>query len=449
MTEPAIKKPIHPAVDDLNKLGNRLAAERKWEAACVAMKRALALEPASAELWCNLGGHLWPLRRHKEALEALERSIELDPELRAAWLNIALVYEAERQFDLVDMAIGKALEIDPHYHAARWNRSLLWLNQGEYEKGFRDYDARLEFKKDSIYPSFAARRWNGDDLTGKSIYIAPEQGMGDSILFSRFLPWLASLGPTKIYLSFPSSIQSLLWEFKSISCIEFWPEGVPVPNVDFVSYIGSLPRWYFASNTQVPADPGLILKRCRTQLATQAIKIPRPPGWGAWNGPAARRIGICWSGNIRHERNPERSIMLESLLELAEDPLVWLVGLQAGPMAADIGRLGAGDLILNNDHEMQMLGMSGTGSAMLQLDLVVTVCTSVAHLAGALGVPTIVLLSKDYPYWTWGYDSENTPWYPNVKIIRQETQGNWRPVIDKLKDYVSNIYSTTNNIAAA
>lgn len=426
---PTSKRAVHPNVDALNKLTNeRLLPRRQYALAAIAMRRALEIEPTSAELWANLSSHLWCLKRYDEALDAAIQAIRFDP-IPSARLNLALIMEALGDFLAAEHILCDLLGKHPHHHAARWNLSLLQLGRGNYVGGFRNYDSRIDYKAGSFYPTFEAPRWQGEPLEGKTIYVSPEQGLGDTILFSRYLTRLIEhQDPDEVFVSFPAQMASLLWDVAFR--LTMLPEGVPVPKTDYMTYLGSLPQFF---ETPTP-EPGCIRSRCREQLRVMPITIPEPPQ----DNPKPLKIGICWSGNPNQDKNLERSIPLDMLMELAEDPRVWLYSLQCGPAAQDIARIGAGPLLLDMSNEMQLLGLAGTGSAILQLDLVITVCTSIAHLSGSLGAKTWVLLC-DTPYWVWGYgDAETTPWYPSARLFRQTKPGDWRGVIDRVKTALAN-----------
>ena len=174
----------------------------------------------------------------------------------------------------------------------------------------------------------------------------------------------------------------------------------------------------------LPKDPGLIRKRADVQMKIGPAEIPKPLG------PDPYKVGIVWTGNPGQERNAERSIPLELLLPLAEHPNVWLYGLQAFHGRDEIERLGASDLICDLGGQLEKRGLTVAATALLQMDLVITCCTSIAHLCGALGVEAWVLICKN-PYWVWMRERTDSPWYPSVKLYRQTEVDNWKDVIAK------------------
>jgi hypothetical protein len=224
-----------------------------------------------------------------------------------------------------------------------------------------------------------------------------------------------------VTVCFSHLVTPLLWEYHEI--VEFVPMATPLPNVDYHAFIGSIPRFYFRENDTVPLDPGYVKKRIEP---CTHFRIPEPGAHPAY------KIGIAWTGNPNQERNDERSIPLRQLLRVAEDPRVWLYGLQVGSPTREIYELAADSIICNLDSELQEHGFVGTGVAIQQCDLVITCCTSTAHIAGALGKPTWVLLCKD-PYWIWNYgESTTTPWYPSIRLFRQKNVGDWKAVLNEV-----------------
>jgi hypothetical protein len=150
-------------------------------------------------------------------------------------------------------------------------------------------------------------------------------------------------------------------------------------------------------------------------------------------GPQPFKVGICWTGNPYQDHNDERSIPLELMLTLAEHPNVWIYSLQAGPAQADIERLGAKDIVCDLGTQMKERGLTVAATALLQMDLVITCCTSIAHLCGALGVMAWVVLCKN-PYWVWMRDRPDSPWYPSLRLFRQDRTDDWRGVMQKVRD---------------
>jgi tetratricopeptide (TPR) repeat protein len=430
---PGPATPVHPAVEEANRQAHDLYEQRQYEAACVIVRRAIAVHPTSPSLWTNLGAFLWNLRKHEEALNCHRRALKYDPTYSLAWGNMGLALRGQGRFAEAETAYNTALLHDPKLHSARWDRALLYLSIGEYEKGFVDYEARIDRRPD-LHPKLVAPLWQGEDLTDRTIYVPYEQGIGDQIMLSRFLPWLSKKAK-KVYVCLPHLVAPLLWGYFGEN-VEYVPERVPIPKTDYSVWMGSLPRRYGATVKTLPPDPGIVRERCRTY--GDRIKIPVPP----LSNVRPFKIGICWTGNPAMDDNKDRSIPLELLLELADDPRVWLYSLQAGPGVPDIRRVGAERVLYDASEELSCKGLVAAGTMINQLDLVVTCCTSIAHLAAALGVETWVPLCH-LPYWVWGSLAHPeqfrppfgaaSPWWPKVRLFRQDQPGEWRPVIEQVK----------------
>jgi hypothetical protein len=205
------------------------------------------------------------------------------------------------------------------------------------------------------------------------------------------------------------------------------PEGVPIPPCSYSVVIGSLPFHQHCTLETLPADPGLIRKRAEVCMSMARANVPNPLG------PNPFKVGICWTGNPGQDRNVERTVPLELLLSLAAHPNVWLYSLQAGPGREELHRLGAEDLVFDLGGQMKERGLTVAATAVLQMDLVITCCTSIAHMAGALGVPTWVMLCRS-PYWVWMHERGDSPWYPSVKLYRQSRQDDWKSVVQRVRD---------------
>lgn len=421
-----------PSQADQTKMLCDYAAElhraRKFETGAAVCRRVLAMDPNCAEAHNGLGAMLLNLGHPNEAIVHLDRATALAPKSAAAYGNMGLTYASMRLWDQSEKAFNAGLARAPGDVGLLWNRANMYLDRGDWETGLREYEVRIQHRGPPNFPKMPYPMWRGESLEGKTIFVQAEQGIGDRILTSRYLPWLKSLGARILYMS-NANMHSLMWDFWDV--VEFIPEGIPWPQADYglfeMSLIGvhaqiggySGARQGFTPEQVLP-DSGLIRSRAARDQAS--VNMPEPHH-------RSLKVGICWTGNPQMDRNWERSIPLEKLLPLAELPEVTLYSLQVG--SNDILRLGANQVIcdLSQDIGGQL---SKTAAVMLNLDLVITVCTSMAHLAGALGVPTWVMLCHS-PYWVWLTDRPGSVWYPNVRTFRQQAPGDWDPVVGDVR----------------
>lgn len=434
---------ITPIAEDLNNLAVGLKRSGKFHSALIAMQRAVAICPDSGFLWNGLGSVLWNLTRYDEAERALLQSAKLLGENDSSPLmNIGMMYSSIGAVDEALSYLKRACEANPEDPHCQWSYSLALLDHGHWEQGFIEYESRIQFRGPKYYPRMPYPMWKGEDLNYKTLFIQAEQGVGDRILFSRYFTWLAETWPhatIKCLISSADqiSMEGLLWGFADLYGIEFLHHGIPWPKADYGIFLMSLAQIHGTTPNNVPPDPGIILERCKAE--SKVVNVPEP------HLPALK-IGISWTGNPIMARNHERSIPPEILFELEADPEVQLYSLQFGDDG--LHRLDASQLICDCATDIGNRGLLGTATVMLNMDLIITCCTANAHLAGALGVPTWVLLCYD-PYWTWLRGRDDSVWYPSVRLFRQAFPGDWRGVIDRVKVELRSLIQARRPAAAA
>lgn len=406
----------------LNSAAIRLKEQRHYLSAYTAAKRAIALAPGHPVPKATLGAIYWNMSRPQDGAAVLEECVRKVPTNAEWWAHLALCYASMRRDEDAERAYDKALELAPGDLAILWNRSNFRLAYGDWGRGLVDYESRVKYRGRPAYPDLPYRLWDGEDLSGKTLVVYGEQGVGDTILSSRYLPLIKKRWPDcRIVYFVQPRVHDLLWEFRDF--VEFFPPGYPWPKADYGVYQMSLMRIFGSRPDNVPADSGLIRKRA--QMTAPSVRLPEP------HVPSLK-IGLAWTGNPAMMMNEVRSIPLELLMPLAEDPRYTFYSLQVGSPGADhIHFGGAGDLILDCSPDLAAQGFAGTAAMMLNLDLVLTVCTSNAHLAGALGVPCWTMLSHDC-YWVWGREGDSTPWYPGMRLFRQRRADDWQPVVDEV-----------------
>jgi len=389
-----------------SELGAALGEAGDWPAALALHRRASRLEPASAIVWCNLGAALAALDDDVGATRAWETALAVDPASPEALTNLA----AARR-DAGDLAgalalLDRAVALRPDFALARWNRGLARLRAGDFAGGFADYEARWQVRTfTSPRPRHAAAEWAGERLSG-ILLVETEQGLGDTIQFARFLPLAAARAERLVVRASPTLVRLLADPRWSVI-----PRDATAPPFDAWVPIMSLARVLGISLATLPA-------------AVPYLALPEP---AVADAPGLRRVGLVWAGNPRHSRDRRRSISLAELAVLFDLPGIAWHALQLGPAAAELARH-AGRV---TDHAGSLADMAETAGIVAGLDLVISVDTAVAHLAGALGRPVWTLL----PFaadWRWLDGRDDSPWYPTMRLFRQTRPGDWAGVVGRV-----------------
>jgi tetratricopeptide (TPR) repeat protein/predicted O-methyltransferase YrrM len=416
------------------------AKERGQRAAAISLqRRAVALSPESWPLWNHLAVLLWDACEYEQAQEAINRAFALAPDHADIHANAGII----------SASLGRYIQAERHLAIARerkltdlnvaWSYAMALLDGGEWQRGFGAYECRLA-RSPKSYIALPYPLWDGSDLNGKTVYVAGEQGYGDRILFSRYLYWLKQRYRDCRILFLPSQgnmpdLVNLFWDYKESGVVdEFVPPAVPWPQADFGIYLVSLARFHGSTPANVPSDPGFIRKRA--ELDREEARLP-----GAFVR-GALKIGVTWTGSVQMGHNAHRTLPLAELARLMEDPRVQLYSLQGPPGQAELAQQGFDELIYDCWPAIAPIGITATAAVMLDCDLIITCCTAVAHLAGALGVPCWTLLCND-PYWVWGRSGDTTPWYSNMRLYRQARPNDWSDVFSQVRRDLDDLIATS------
>ncbi len=406
-------------------LGSICLTAGRPEQAETVLRKALALNPDQPDATYHLGLVMEHSERREQALAFYHRTLELAPGHRAAHVNLGVLLKNQGQYDAAIEHFNAALAIDPQSRHARYNRGMARLAQGNFAEGFVDYEARLEF------PEFGTLRrpepeWDGRPLETQSLVIYGEQGIGDMIQFVRYLP-LVQARCRNVTLEVP---RMMLPVFRASGIENLRQQAAPgqplppeAPRYDFQIPLLSLPRVLGTTLETIPGGvPYLRVSEARVRQWRERLS--------QFTG---LKVGIAWQGRPTHRDDRYRSIPLEQFAALAAVEGVRLLSLQKGhgheQLAALAGRFRVVDLQQMIDPRAEPL--VDVAAILLGLDLLVTCDTSLAHLAGALGVPVWVALPA-YGDWRWLLERTDTPWYPTLRLFRQHQQGVWEPVFAKL-----------------
>lgn len=325
----------------------------------------------------------------------------------------------------------RALALDPHAGVVRWNRAIALLALGDYSKGWEDYEARWSLVHMAHDRRLVDRaEWSGEPLDGKTILVYTEQGLGDAIQFARFGAELARRWNVRIVVECDASLVSLFrtchWAAGVIA------RGTERPEFDTHVALLSLPRLLGATLDGLPVEPAFDPPR-------------RPISSRIRKAPGELHVGIVWGGRSPNPALARRSIPLDLLEPLSRIENVRLHSLQVGDDTGQLRRSAFRDRV--NDLAPHIGDFVDTAAAMRELDLVLTIDTSVAHLAGALGVPVWVMLIRNAD-WRWLLDRSDSPWYPSARLFRQSIAGDWRPVASAVTESLRALAAERATVAA-
>jgi tetratricopeptide (TPR) repeat protein len=435
--------------------GHALVRLQRPAEAVAHFEKATALKPDEAGLHYNLGEPLKQLGRLDEALACYDRAIALAPEMANAHVNRGLVLtymgRAEEALAAFDLAIGlepdsrgahmgrsgalvsggrteealaynRVLARNPLFQAeADFHSAILHLQRGEWEEGWKFYEARRTMEQRTESRSYPQPEWQGEGtLQGKTLYVYGEQGMGDQFLFSRYLP-LARRAGAKVIFSPKDHLRRFFTGQDVADAIRPW-QSAP-DHFDYHMPLASMPRAFGTRPDTVPADipylraDGALVEKWRARIGTQGF-----------------RIGICWAGSPDVLQGADRSFPLRAAAALAALPGVRLISLQKLDGLAELDDLPAGMTVetLGEDFDAGPDSFVDTAAAMASLDLIISCDTSVAHLAGAMGRPAWTALKRNAE-WRWLLQDTTTPWYPTMTLFRQAEHGDWAPVFDAMR----------------
>jgi tetratricopeptide (TPR) repeat protein len=381
------------------------------------LRRALEIDDRVPEICNDLGIVLEEKNQLAEAEQFFRKAIDLKSDYAEAFYNLGTLLRTVKKLDLAEKYLKQALVVRPGYLEAELSLALLYLISGRLEKGWEPYE-RARRKKYG-FQEMPIRYWQGENLSGRSILLFWEYGFGDTIQFIRYVE-MVSVEARETVLWVQKPLERLI---KSAypQMIVYSGKNVPPGKFDFACSLLSLPLIFGTGNKTVPQPKAYCLSGHEAVVKWQQALY-------RIDGGKSYRVGIVWAGHPKHDNDKKRSIPFEDFADLFWGlPVTW-VSLQVGDRAQDIV-----------DKKLPVVDFSDglsdyleTAALISALDLVITVDTSVAHLAGTMGKDTWVLLSFD-PDWRWQLEREDTPWYTSINLFRQQHLGDWREVIARVK----------------
>ncbi|MGO4477270.1 tetratricopeptide repeat protein [Massilia sp. 2TAF26] len=397
----------------------------RFDAALESLDAALKLQPEHAEAHNNRGNLLLRLRRHEAALDSFARALACRPDYADAYVNRAKLFKDLGRLDAAQADLEHAIGLDPELAAAHWNLGLLALLRGRLAQGWQGNEWRWkvdQLMQDGELQRFEQPLWLGEqDPAGKTILLWAEQGLGDTIQMARYAGLLAARGAGVILEVQPALMGLLsgsLTGSQSSFTARVLARGEALPDFDFHCPMMSLPLAFGTELATIPAAPSYL--RAAPERIAQ---------WNTLLGPAARvRAGLAWSGNPDHTNDHHRSIAFAEFAQ-ALTPACEFVSLQKEVRASDATALAAGAV---RDFGAQLHDFGDTAALCAVMDVVVTVDTSIAHLAGALGKPVWILLPYA-PDWRWLLERGDSPWYPGARLVRQGYGEDWSAVLARVR----------------
>lgn len=447
--------PAH--ADSLHFLGLIAFQIGRYDLAVAQIGTAIKLRPQAAHYHCNLANALFHQARLDEAEAAYREALRLAPNDPIAHNNLGNVLRAAGQLDRAEgsyrtalrlkpdfpdahnglgvnlSSLGRyaeaeacyreAVRLAPDYAEAHYNIAGTLLLAGRFDEAWPEFEWRWKVTEDRLSArDFAQPIWQGEDISGKVILLHAEQGLGDTLQFCRYAPLVAARG-AGVVLEIQPPLQGLLSTLAGVENLVM--QGDPLPQFDLHCPLMSLPRAFGTKLETIPAEVPY-LKADPVLVARWSDRV---------SGFDGLRVGLVWAGNPRRFSaelsavDRRRSIALEQFAPLAALPGLVLISLQKGEAAAEIDSAPPGLVIHDWTHELD--NFADTAALIDTLDLVISVDTSVAHLAGALGRP-VWLLNRFDTCWRWLLEREDSPWYPGLRQFRQPRPGDWDSVLEKV-----------------
>jgi tetratricopeptide (TPR) repeat protein len=406
-------------------LGNSLYHLDRFEEAARHYEQAISIQPNYARAHNNLGNSLSALGRQEVAITQFEEALRLDPTYAQAHYNLGNTLRLLNRHRESLSRYDQALALDPELAEGHWNQAWAHLALGEYELGWKKYEWR--WRVQTRRRPFQQPLWLGEEkLAGKTILLHAEQGLGDTLQFCRYAPLVRDRGARVLLEVQPEHFELLRDSLAGPSLTVLARDEHDLPGFDLHCPLMSLP---LAFGTVLETVPALV-----PYLRADAQRSTR---WAARlesTAPFGPRVGLIWAGNPHKDQTAElqrldarRSVSLAAYRPLLDVDGVAFISLQKGEAASQVSDSGLAIL----DPTGELHSFADTAALVANLDLVLTVDTSVAHLAGGLGKPTW-MLSRFDGCWRWLLDRENSPWYPTMRIFRQPAPGAWAPIIERL-----------------
>jgi tetratricopeptide (TPR) repeat protein len=398
-------------------LGNAWMARRDYAQAEACFRETLAMDAERAEHYNSLGNALFQQRRNDEAEACYRMALEVDRDYAAVHTNLANVLMRQSSRAEMIRHYERALELDPKSAGGHYNLALAYLRQGRYAEGWPAHEWRWDFRELRLRRrNFAAPQWRGEKLNGETILLHAEQGLGDTLQFVRYAPLVAERGG-RVVLEVQPRLVRLLQGLPGVSRVV--GRGEPLGDFAWHCPLMSLPLAFGTTVDTIPRRVPYV------RVDEEEVRAARQ----RWTGTGLR-VGIAWAGNPQYRSDEQRSMPLLALLPLAGVPGITWFSLQMGTACGQMRTVGERFPLI--DASSTSRDLAETAALVATLDLVITVDTAMAHLAGAMGVPLWVVLPH-LADWRWMEERADCPWYPAARLFRQPAPGDWASAVERMR----------------
>lgn len=403
--------------DAIINLANTLRRLKHFDEAALYYSRAVQLQPNSADAYSNLGNILHDLKRTDLAIDAYAQALQIDPRSQRVHFNLANIFKELNQLDEALEQFDHVLSIDPENIEAQFAKGMIYLAQGKYQEGFKLYEHRWE--RESLVTKlrqYPQALWTGkESLDGKTILVYIEQGLGDTIQFSRLIPQLAQQG-ARVIFEVQKPLMGLMKQIEGVAELIAHKEALPI--FDYYCPLLNLPSAIGMDVEHIPLAQGY--------LKSNTAYVDK---WQNILGEKTKpRVGLVCSGNAMHENDQNRSILLFDIIPYLPQEFEYIT-LQKEMREADRQLIQKYPLFKSYGDELD--NFDDTAALCELMDIVISVDTSVAHLSGALAKKTFLLVPY-CPDWRWMLTRQDSPWYQSMKIYRQEFMNSWQSTFTQL-----------------
>lgn len=411
-------------------LGVALHDARRLDEAIASYREAIARAPDYANARGNLGAALMDASRIEEAMAELGIAHQLAPTNHITSLNLGTALTYLHRIDEAIPTLERAIALSPQWGDTHVNLAYALLLGGDWKRGFDEYEWRFRAPKWPAPRTMPIPQWDGSDPAGKRIFVHPEQGLGDAIQFARYIPMLADRGATVILESY-DTLRPLFGTLRGVAELLSKEQSAARTDFDFHIPMLSLPRAFGTTVETIPTPAGRYLHADETLRARWRQRLS--------DAGLAKKVGLVWAGRTTYIKDIVRSMSLSLFAPLGQSEGVSFYSLQYGPAGQQEAPVGLNLIRLDS----QLRDFSDTAALVSELDLLITVDTAPAHLAGALGKPVWTLLPFNGD-WRWGMTGDTTPWYPTMRLFRQPKIGDWASVVQSVAGELSKLASSND-----